>query len=89
MAVKLRRPLEESAVDSGQSFVPQTIPLKPLAISGILISREVLVEALRIYVPTLVDVEVVEDGDRFLLTLRPERGVGRESSAVQGNSESA
>lgn len=46
---------------------PPAIP--PLAISGLVVAKADLVAALRIYVPHLVDVGVL-DGERFVLGLQ-------------------
>ena len=45
------------------------IPLKPLRISGIVVRKADLIEALRIYTPTLRDLQVTEDGEHFWLIL--------------------
>jgi hypothetical protein len=45
------------------------IALKPLPIAGLLVSRETIVEALRVYCPDIVDVQAVETGEFFILTL--------------------
>ncbi|MCL5074917.1 MAG: hypothetical protein M1136_04585, partial [Chloroflexi bacterium] len=46
------------------------IPLSPLNISGLVIQRAELVEALRPFVPLPSDVVSFEDGERFLLVLK-------------------
>ncbi len=71
MTVKLRKSIEVPAPNGADATSPQPIPLKPLAISGVCVTKAALIEALRIYVPTLIDVEVVEDGERFLLSVDP------------------
>lgn len=68
MAVKLRKP---SDVSTDNDALPETtsIPLRPLVVSGVCVTKAALVDALRVYVPNLMDIEVVEDGERFLLTV--------------------
>jgi hypothetical protein len=44
--------------------------IPPLAVSGLLVSKAALLEALRLYIPQLIDLVLVEGG-RFLLTLEP------------------
>jgi hypothetical protein len=77
VAVKRRKPANDLP-DNGYGPIPSLIPLKPLAVSGICISKATLLDALRIYVPALMGIEVFEDGERFLLTLAP---AGDEDSA--------
>ena len=73
MTVKLRKPADppttNGALPVATEETAQPIPLKPLAIAGVCITKAALIEALRIYVPTLSDLEVIEDGERFLLTV--------------------
>ena len=71
MAVKLRKPVEIPHPNGADEASSQPIPLKPLAVSGICVTKAALIDALRVYVPALVDVEVVEDGERFLLVVAP------------------
>jgi hypothetical protein len=73
VAVKLRKPANDP-LEAGDGSVPSPITLKPLTVCGICISKATLLDALRIYVPTLVGIEVFEDGERFLLTLAPPGG---------------
>ena len=47
-------------------------PLPPLAVSGLVVTKAALVQALRIYVPQLIDLERLEDG-RYLLRLAEDR----------------
>ena len=69
MAVKLRKPIEVPAPNGDIAEAPQPIPLKPLAVSGVIITKAALLDALRVYAPNLAGLEVVEDGERFILTL--------------------
>ena len=71
MSVKLSKPIEVPAPNGDVADAPAPIALKPLAVSGIVVTKAALVEALRVYVPALVDLEVVEDGERFVLDLAP------------------
>ena len=45
--------------------------LPPLAVSALMVTKADLIAALRVYVPHLSDVEMIE-GERFLLTMGPE-----------------
>ncbi|MBI3978327.1 MAG: hypothetical protein HY331_09090 [Chloroflexi bacterium] len=47
------------------------IPLRPIPISGVVVGKTELLAALQVYGP-FEDIEVFEDGQRFLLKLRPE-----------------
>lgn len=60
---EVNQPHENGAVPS------ESIPLKPLRVSGVVVSKADLIEALRVYAPALTNIEVVEDGERFLLSL--------------------
>lgn len=68
MAVKLKKPIEIPLPNGDTPITPQPIPLKPLAVSAVVITKAALIDALRVYL-NLVDLEVVEDGQRFILTL--------------------
>jgi hypothetical protein len=73
MSVKLRKPVEIPRANGATSHSGEPIPIKPLEISAVCISRGALLEALRIYLPTISDIQVLdaEDGERFLLTIGP------------------
>jgi hypothetical protein len=43
-------------------------PLPPLAVSALMVTKADLIAALRIYLPTISDLEAI-DGDRFLLSV--------------------
>lgn len=47
----------------------QSVALPPLRISGVVVKKADLVEALRIYVPSAVDIQAFEDGENFLVVL--------------------
>lgn len=68
MAVKLKKPIEVPLPNGDSLASPQPIPLKPLAVSAVVVTKAALIGALRVYL-NLVDLEVVEDGQRFILTL--------------------
>jgi hypothetical protein len=53
---------------------------KPLNLCGVVVSRAAMVEALRLYVPDLHDVQVTEDGDHFWLMIGSAKGGEREDS---------
>jgi len=65
------------AILEGGGHPPPRVPadpeagpaIPPLAISGLVVAKADLVAALRLYVPQLVDVGVLDDG-RFVLSLR-------------------
>lgn len=69
MAVKLRKPIAVPVPD-GDTLASQPILLKPLDVQAICVTKSALIEALRVYA-NVVDLEVVDDGQRFLLTLGP------------------
>lgn len=50
--------------------------LRPLRVSGIVIGKADLIEALRAYVPALCDLQVTQDGEHFWLMLDRD-GVGQ------------
>jgi len=58
----------QSAVNGAQP-APPAAPLQPLRVSGVVVRKADLIEALRVYVPALEDVQVTEDGDHFWLML--------------------
>jgi hypothetical protein len=47
--------------------------LQPLRVSGVVVDKAALIEALRIYLPGLSDIVSTEDGDHFWLMLRTEQ----------------
>jgi hypothetical protein len=51
----------------GQS--QQAVPLRPLNVAGVVVRKDDLIEALRVYVPGLVDLQVTDDGEFFWLML--------------------
>jgi hypothetical protein len=87
MAVKLRKPVEIPAPNGDTPSNPPTIPLVPLVVSGLIVSKESLIATLRGLVPGLVSIDVIDDGhgaERFLLSLAPavEEGTGPGASRV-------
>ncbi len=62
------------ATDSGE---PERMPqMPPLTVSALMVTKADLIAALRIYLPSISDLEAI-DGDRFLLSVsggQPERG---------------
>ena len=75
---KLREPLAAQ----GNSTRPSGVPLKPLRVSGIVVSKADLIEALRIYVSSIGDLQMTEDGEHFWLILREEE-CNEDSTAGQ------
>ncbi len=59
----------------------ETISLKPLRVAGVVIRKADLIEALRVYVPALADVQTTEDGEHFWLLMGEE--VQGEDSATK------
>lgn len=53
-----------SVVDGSEAMPPMTLP--PLTVSALMVTKADLIEALRIYLPNISDLEAIE-GDRFLL----------------------
>ncbi|MCL4459824.1 MAG: hypothetical protein M1136_01820 [Chloroflexi bacterium] len=45
-------------------------PLPSLRISGVVLNKPQLIEALRLYIPNLSDFQVLDEGERFYLALR-------------------
>jgi len=85
MATKVR--LHEAAqlaqAGSNGTASSEPVQLQPLHVSGIVVTKTALIEALRVYVPALRDVQVTEDGEQFWLLLdtaaESEKGVDRDS----------
>jgi hypothetical protein len=50
---------------------PAHAPIRPLLAAGVVVTKAALIDALRIYVPQLLDVEPL-DQDRFFLRTSPE-----------------
>ncbi len=55
----------------------QAIALRPLRVSGLVVHKAEIIEALRVYAPNLSDLQVTEDGEHFWLML-DEREEGRD-----------
>ena len=58
---------------------PVTLP--PLAVSALMLTKADLIAALRVYLPHLTDVEVIDDGERFLLKVGPHQPPAGENGA--------
>ena len=69
MAVKLRRPTNGVTLPESTPEAPAPIPIIPLEVSGLLISKGSLVRTLRSFVPNLQDILVLESGDQFILVV--------------------
>jgi hypothetical protein len=68
--------LREPAGTAADGAVPApVVPLTPLRVSGVVVGKADVVDALRVYVPALVDIQVTEDGGFFWLLL-DEEGAG-------------
>lgn len=65
--VKLRetRPTAKNHV----AAPPQAIPIKPLHVSGDVINRRALVEALQLYIPNAVDIMCTDDGEHYWIMI--------------------
>jgi hypothetical protein len=89
MAVKLRKPIEIPTPNGEAPSNPPTIPLVPLVVSGLVVTKESLVATLRGLVPGLVSIDVIDDGhgaERFLLGLAPagDEGAGPGANGLDG-----
>ena len=73
--VRLRDTAAAPAEHNGQ-VIAQPTPLAPLRVSGVVVRKGDLVEALRVYVPALRDLQVTEDGEHFWLLLGEPQPVG-------------
>ena len=71
MTIKLRKPTAETSPNGHPNESPEPIALKPMAISGVCVTKEALVEALKIYLPTIQNIQAVENEAFFLITLGP------------------
>ncbi|TAK27715.1 MAG: hypothetical protein EPO21_23575 [Chloroflexota bacterium] len=60
---------ETGPTDGSETAPTQGIPLKPLRVSGVVVRKADLIEALTVYVPALHDIQVTEDGEQFWLML--------------------
>ncbi len=78
---RLRRPAPET---DGPAVATQPTPF-PLAIAGVVVTRQQLVAALQPFVPGLADIEAFEDGERFLFVFDPE-AASRSPTPAAGNS---
>ena len=58
------------------------IPLPALNVSGVVVRKKDLVEALRVYVPLLADIQPFEDGEHFYLVFDGQRA--KEESGELG-----
>ncbi|MBI2954180.1 MAG: hypothetical protein HYY30_07700, partial [Chloroflexi bacterium] len=47
----------------------QPVPLAPLNVSGVVVKKKDLIEALRIYIPLIADIQAFEDGEQFYIML--------------------
>jgi hypothetical protein len=75
--VRLRE-LKPVAEESAEASQPS--PMRPLRVSGVVVRKADLVEALRVYMPALADLAVTEDGESFWLILG-EGGPGADPPA--------
>lgn len=74
--------LREGAPSEGNGTAPAPgVALKPLCISGVVVTKTALVQALKIYVPALNDIQVTEDGENFWLIL--DEG-GQDEDSTEG-----
>ena len=73
MTIKLRRPTADATPNGNAGEVAQSQPiaLKPMAIAGVCVTKDALVEALKIYLPTIQNIQAVENESFFLITLGP------------------
>jgi hypothetical protein len=66
---KLKSPQNGTASISELEMETKPIQLPPLNVSGVVVKKKDLVEALRIYVPLISDIQAFEDGDNFYILL--------------------
>ncbi len=71
MAVKLRKSHAPAPDAPAATNEPVTQTLRPLEVSGVCLTKQALIEGLRIYIPTLIDIQEFEGGDKYLLTVAP------------------
>lgn len=71
MTVKLRKLPNDIADEKPTVEAPQPTQIPPLVVSGVLVTRAALVQALRVYLPTLIDLQSIEADDRFILVVQP------------------
>jgi hypothetical protein len=64
--VVTERPMSGAVEPSAESEGP--LPLPPLTINALMVTKADLVQALRVYLPNIADIEAI-DGDRFLLSV--------------------
>jgi hypothetical protein len=70
MSVKLRKPIENIPTNGTATDSPQTIPLPPLPIEAVVVSKEAIITCLKVFLPQLIDVDLLETGS-FLLRVGP------------------
>lgn len=71
MIVKLRQGSDALSEENPTPEAPQPMLIPPLVVSGVLVTRAALVQSLRVYLPTLIDVQSIEGDDRFILVVQP------------------
>ncbi|MBI4320853.1 MAG: hypothetical protein HY675_20365 [Chloroflexi bacterium] len=69
--IKLKAPSTNGPAAAEAEAKP--VPLAPLNISGVVVRKKDLVEALRIYVPLIADIRSFEDDEQFYLVLDQQR----------------
>ncbi|MBI4318321.1 MAG: hypothetical protein HY675_07515 [Chloroflexi bacterium] len=65
--IKLKAPSTNGPAAAEPEAKP--VPLAPLNISGVVVRKKDLVEALRIFVPALADLQMFDDSELFYLVL--------------------
>lgn len=56
----------------GEAVAGPGVP--PLAITGVVVTKAQLLEALRIYIPKIVDFTPLPDGEHFTILFNPDHG---------------
>jgi len=80
-AVALHKPTDSSPSEpQAPANAPPTVSVPPLNVTALVVTKADLVNALRIYVPQLMDVAPL-DGNRFLLGLTPSSPESEEEGA--------
>ena len=69
----------QAAPPEAPSPVPEPAMLPPLVVSALMVTKADLIAALRVYLPHLTDVEAIDGGERFLLSVAgPQDGEGSD-----------
>ena len=59
----------EIITGTNECTLEKQLSLQPLIISSLVVKKKDLIEALRVYLPAISDIEVFGDGERFAISL--------------------